>query len=245
VNYEKKLNEDGVTLVKNCINLEVMRKVREKYDELNSNITRTEIEKDKPIIVFWQHVIGEKKRLSNFIEFPQLWELITNHIKPKLREIIPKRAERLQLMETIVFNKPAKTSNTLNWHQDVAYFPVEPNNQIAVWIPFEKVDYSRGAMNYALGSHKLGIKASTNLHTREVFSNDDRELIPEDPSKAGFKVVCMEMEPIDMLIHDGFVWHYSGPNTEQGYTRKGLSVRFFTDQARYYPRPGQGAAFTQ
>ena len=148
-------------------------------------------------------------------------------------------------METIIFNKPSKLSNTLNWHQDVAYFPVEPNNQIAVWIPFDEVSFERGAMNYAVGSHKLGIKASTNLHTREIFLNDDRDVIPTDPTEIGLEVVCMDMEPTDMIVHDGYVWHYSGPNIEPGHIRKGLSVRFFTDEARYFPRPGQGAAFTQ
>jgi ectoine hydroxylase-related dioxygenase (phytanoyl-CoA dioxygenase family) len=149
------------------------------------------------------------------------------------------------LLETIVFNKPAEISNTLNWHQDVAYFPLKPNNQIAIWIPFEVVTAERGAMVYALGSHKFGIRGSTNLHTREKFSGEDRELIPDDPAAEGFTVRCMEMTPNDMLVHDGYTWHYSGPNVVKGYTRRGLSVRFITDEAVFDPRPGQGAAFTR
>ena len=54
----------------------------------------------------------------------------------------------------------------MQWHQDVAYFPLEPNDQVAIWIPFEPVDKMSGALNYALGSHKHGLKGSTD-HIQE------------------------------------------------------------------------------
>lgn len=152
------------------------------------------------------------KKIGHFEEFPSLWALITDYIVPTLRRNFPDSTTRLQLLETIIFNKPARTSNTLNWHQDVAYFPLKPNNQIAIWIPFEIVTKERGAMVYALGSHKLGIRGSTNLHTKQPFPNEDRELIPDDPGSLNLEVVCQEMTPNDMLIHDGYTWHYSGPN---------------------------------
>ena len=240
-----KLNENGVVLLKQILPDSIMTSVRDEYDVLDQQLTRNEIVTDRPLIVLWKHVVGEQKRIGHFDEFPALWELITRHIVPTLRKQLPEKTERLQLLETIIFDKPGKISNTLNWHQDVAYFPLNPNNQLAVWIPFEIVTAERGAMNYALGSHKLGMRGSTNLHTREKFDNEDRELIPDDPRSIGLDVVCMEMTPNDMLVHDGFTWHYTGPNTIEGHARRGLSVRFITDEAVFAPRPGQGAAFTK
>lgn len=239
------LDQDGVVLLSNCIDRNMIEDVHKQYNFLDQHISRTEIEKDKPIVVFWRHVAGEQKRLTNFEEFPTLWELINKNIVPTLRKEFPGRTKKLQLLETIIFNKPPLISNTLNWHQDVAYFPLKPNNQIAVWIPFEFVNKRRSAMVYAIGSHKFGIRASINLHTREKFSNDDREEIPENPSASGFEERSMEMHPTDMLVHDGFTWHYTGPNLEEGYNRKGLSVRFIVEEAVFDPRPGQGAAFTK
>jgi hypothetical protein len=238
-------NDNGVVLLKQSIPDNIVTSVRGEYDALDKKLSRTDIATDRPLIVFWNHVIGEKKRIGHFDEFPSLWKLITQHIVPTLRKQFPEKTKRLQLLETIIFNKPGKISNTLNWHQDVAYFPLKPNNQIAIWIPFEIVTAERGAMVYALGSHKLGIRGSTNLHTREKFDNEDRELIPDDPRSMGLDVVCMEMTPNDMLVHDGYTWHYTGPNTVEGHTRRGLSVRFITDEAVFDPRPGQGAAFTK
>jgi len=245
MNHSEILFENGVTLLKGVIQDDIIDAVRHRYDTLDSSVTNTEIPTDRPAIVLWKHVVGEQKRITSFEDFTPLWKLIKDHIVPKLRENFPLETARLQLLETIIFNKPPKISNTLHWHQDVAYFPLNPNNQIAVWIPFEIVTAERGAMCYALGSHKHGIKGSTNLHTREKFTGEDRELIPDKPEAEGFTVKCMEMTPNDMLVHDGFTWHYSGPNLVDGYTRRGLSVRFIRDEAKFEPRPGQGAAFTK
>ena len=133
----------------------------------------------------------------------------------------------------------------MHWHQDVAYFPLKPNNQLAVWFPLEIVTEERGAMGYALGSHKLGARGSIALHTRHVFDHEERPLIPDDPSDEGMETKIFEMSPKDMLVHDGYTWHYSGPNLVENHNRKGISVRFITDEAVFDPRPGQGAAFTK
>jgi len=100
-------------------------------------------------------------------------------------------------------------------------------------------------MVYALGSHKAGIRGSINLHTKEKFENEDRKLILDNPEDEGFKVKVMEMTQNDMIVHDGYTWHYSGPNEVEGYNRRGSSVRFMIEETVFDPRPGQGAAFTK
>ena len=243
-NIYKILKEDGVVLTKDFFSETEISEVRNEYDQLDKSLTNKEIYKEKPIIVFWKHVKGEQKRIATFDEFPSMWNLINKKIVPFVKESTNTK-DKIQLLETIVFNKPTEISNTLHWHQDVAYFPLKPNNQVAVWFPLEPVNKKRGALNYALKSHKDGIKGSTDLHTRKPFDNENRDLIPEDPSKAGYEVKCMEMSNKDILLHDGYTWHYSGPNKEQGYTRRGISVRFIIERAVFDPRPGQGAAFTK
>jgi len=242
---EKIFKENGVILLKNVWSSDLMEEIKKEYETLDKSLVRTEILKDEPLIVFWKHVVGEKKRICTFREFPTLWEFIKNTLTPKIRELLPNTTKKLQLLETIIFNKPYELSNTLHWHQDVAYFPLKPNNQIAIWIPLEAVDQESGALNYAIGSHKEGIKGSTDLHTRKPFDNENRDLIPKDPEKEGYKVQCMQMSPTDMVCHNGYTWHYSGPNKKKGFERRGLSVRFIIEDSKFDPRPGQGAAFTK
>ena len=169
--HEKNFEKNGVILLKDAWKSETIDKVRKEYESLDNSLVRKEIIKDEPIIVFWKHVMGEQKRICTFGEFSTLWEFIKNTLVPKLRETLPDKTKKLQLLETIIFNKPYEISNTLHWHQDVAYFPLKPNNQVAIWTPLEAVDKQSGALNYALGSHKEGIKGSTDLHTRKPFDN--------------------------------------------------------------------------
>ena len=151
------LKEDGVVLTKDFFNETEISEVRKDYDQLDKSLTNKEIYKEKPIIVFWKHVKGEQKRIATFDEFPSLWNLINKKIVPFVKQATNTN-HNIQLLETIIFNKPTEVSNTLHWHQDVAYFPLKPNNQVAVWFPLEPVNQKRGALNYAIKSHKDGIK---------------------------------------------------------------------------------------
>ena len=70
---------------------------------------------------------------------------------------------------------------------------------------------------------------------KEIESNESRvSTTPQSAAeliKAGYEVKCMEMSNTDILLHDGYTWHYSGPNQEKGYTRRGISVRFIIERA--------------
>ena len=216
-NYLNDFERDGVILLKDVLPSEAILAVKDEYDKLDKVLTNRDILKDEPLIVFWKHVVGEQKRICSFKSFPTLWSLIDKHITPIMRKTFKDKIKKLQLLET----------------------------QIAIWIPFESVTKESGALNYALGSHKEGAKASSNLHTRKLFNSEDtRSPIPDDPEKSGFKVKCMEMNSTDMLCHSGYTWHYSGPN-KKTKERRGLSVRFVIEDAVYDPRKGQGAAFTE
>ena len=239
------LQFNGVTLLTGVFPDEALARVKADHDKLDATLTRTEVPTDQPAIVFWRHIQGEKGRVAHFNEFRSLWALIKAVVVPTLRRSLPALTGRLQLLETIIFDKPGEISGALNWHQDVAYFPLVPNNQLAVWIPFDVVTAERGAMQYALGSHVHGLMGSTNLHTREPFAGETRPVIPESPEAEGFEVKTFEMTPRDMLIHDGFTWHRTGPNLIAGHRRRGLSVRFMTSETVFEPRAGQGAAFTR
>jgi len=245
----KEYQENGVVKIKQFFSREVINILKQDYLLMIENRHTHEIYKDEPLVVLWTHIPGAQKATCKLSELPSFCDLITNKIVPFLAEFITATTAgelplQLQLLETIVFNKPPHKGTTLNWHQDVAYFPVKPNNQVAVWFPLSDVDSSMGPMVYAHGSHKLGIKGSTNLHTREAFDGETRDLIPEDPSSVGLEVREYPLTQQDMLIHDGYTWHYSKPNVSSSL-RMGVSVRFLTQPVVFDPRPGQGAAFTK
>ena len=227
------LEHDGVELWRRCISPNMLRSVVAEYEA--SEPDTTEVPKHVPIVVYRTHVIGKERRIQLLSRMPAMLELAAY----VARELGCFTSEQLRLLETVIFNKPPGESGVLHWHQDVSYFALEPNNQLAVWIPFDKVTRESGAMVYALGSHKLGLRASRNLLTGEIFPGEEREIIDVE----GFDQQCMEMSQGDMLIHDGYTWHMSGPNTVEGQQRRGLSLRFLVGETRYAPRAGSAAPF--
>jgi hypothetical protein len=244
------LNSHGVVKVEGFFGNDELRPCRLEYERALSTYKTKEIYRDQPLVVLWTHVLGADKVTCPLSALTEMSRVIKHRLVPYLADLIQLSyphitVPRLQLLEVIVFNKPPQISNTLNWHQDVAYFPLEPNNQIAVWFPLSVVTTEIGPMVYAHGSHKLGIRGSTNLHTREIFQGETRALIPSDPQELGLSVVEYPMTVEDLLIHNGLTWHYSKPNISKDKPRMGVSVRFIIEEARFDPRPGQGAAFTQ
>lgn len=230
------LAEHGVELWREVLPQALLEPVIAEYEA--SEPESTEVPKHVPVVVYRTHVAGEMRRIQLLSKMPQMLKL-AEYVADLIR-IGGLTKKQLRLLETVIFNKPPETSGVLHWHQDVSYFALEPNNQLAVWIPFDKVTKDSGAMQYALGSHKLGLRASHDLHTD----------IPLDPADTrpkidvtGMEVRCMEMDPGDMLIHDGYTWHMSGANKVQGQRRRGLSLRFLVGETRYAPRAGSAAPF--
>lgn len=230
------LADDGVELWREVIPRWRLDPVIAEYEA--SVPTSAEVPKHVPIVVYRTHVAGETRRIQLLSNMPYMLGL-AKYVARLLRFRQMAKLE-LRLLETVIFNKPPQASGTLHWHQDVSYFALEPNNQLAVWIPFDKVTRQSGAMQYALGSHKHGLRASKDLHTNALLDpEDDRPEIDLN----GFVIRCMEMEPGDMLVHDGYTWHMSGPNEVPDQPRRGLSLRFLVGETRYAPRHGSAAPF--
>ena len=103
----------------------------------------------------------------------------------------------------------------LHWHQDVAYFPLKPNNQIAVWFPLEAVTKRLEHLIMLSDLTKKELKAQQIFIQEHLSKNENRDLIPQDPAKEGYEVRCMEMNNTDLVCHNGYTWHYSGPNKKK------------------------------
>ena len=203
---------------------------------------------DQPAAVFWRHVPGERKRIRPISEFPVLRGIAHDQgLAELVRAIFRSRGMEqpvLRLFEAIVFNKPPRLGTPLSWHQDISFFPFQPTNQIALWIPLDPVDGENGTLRYALGSHKLGPVSSTDLQTGDIFAGDTRPRIPPDPAAAGFEVVAVTLAPGDLAIHDGGTWHGSTPNLSDR-PRRSLSIRYLIGETRYAPTKGRAATFVQ
>ena len=232
------LDKYGVFLEKRIIPPFRLARVIDEYQNTIPDIE--EPVKHQPIVGFWTFVPGDKKKFKLLEDMPEL-KIMARSVAVYLNNLVE---GKLRLLESIVFNKPPKKAGFLNWHQDTSYFPLDPNNQIAVWIPFDVVTENSGAMLYALGSHKAEGRGSSNLLSGEPLPGETRKPLPKDPQREGWEVKCFEMFPGDMLIHEGRTWHASGPNTSTR-ERRGLSFRYIIGDTLYRPRGGSAGPFTK
>lgn len=246
----EQFERDGFSVVRQAVDVDLLREVANEWTFFQTRDVSSVVPKDAPVAVFWRHLPGQRKRTRPLREFPALESLA---LSPATAEIVRminrfrgvREDEELRLLETIIFDKPPAASPLLNWHQDNSFFPFTPNNQAALWIPLDPVDASNGTLRYVVGTHKLGLRASTDLHSGRPFERDQRPAIPADPIEAGYETRDMVLEPGDLSVHDGLTWHCSLPNVSPDRPRRALSLRYLMGSTTYTPNEGTAAAFVE
>lgn len=233
---------DGMVILRGFFDPVWIRAAAREYEQAFEQAQEGDGPGERPVVVFWTHVEGGRKRLVPLDNLPVLLDMaLCRRVPGVIGDLVP--GESIRLLETVVFDKPPGRGRVMRWHQDVSYFPLEPNNQVAVWIPFDVVRRSNGAVLYALGSHRSPPMGSVNLHTGDPSVGDTRDVIPGDPTTHGYQIVAAEVDPGDMIIHDGRVWHMSGDNHTATMTRRAATLRYLCGRTLYKPRPGNAATF--
>ncbi|MFI5344080.1 MAG: phytanoyl-CoA dioxygenase family protein, partial [Chlamydiales bacterium] len=175
--------QDGFILFRKLFDPLISQEVAKEWVNFHANPSETLVSKEEPVVVFWSHVPGERKKMRPISEFPSIKSMVNfKPIVDIVRELIDNQT--LQILETIIFSKPPLISNRLGWHQDRSYFPFD-KDQIAVWTPLDRVTANSGALQYVPRSHNNGLMGSTDLHTGQPFKDEDRKIIPKDPWKLG------------------------------------------------------------
>ena len=130
------------------------------------------------------------------------------------------------------FIKESNTGHFVSFHQDSAYWDIDPSLGVSAWIAFSDSDESSGCMRVIPNTH-LGVlpheerKGPRNLLWRGQTASlgDVRGEAVDMPLKTG-----------QMSLHHARIVHGSGPN-RAGYRRIGYSVRYFpTHIKRLGPR---------
>ena len=71
------------------------------------------------------------------------------------------------------------------------------------------------------------------------FTSSDLQQIPDiDADRSKYDIRWWEMEPGDCLVFHAMIVHGAPGNDTPGARRRGLSLRYTGDDARYDPRPG-------
>lgn len=150
------------------------------------------------------------------------------------------RSEYINFWEDTTFAKGPNSPQRTAFHQDKSYFQIAGNKCCIVWIPLDPANRTTGAMEYVLGSHRLGTEYAPNVFfTQTPFSNSDAEPLPDiEAKREKYRIAMIEAEPGDVIIHHVLTIHGSGGNRSLTDARRAISFRYCGDDIRYRDRPG-------
>ena len=129
---------------------------------------------------------------------------------------------------TNFFIKEPKSAGFVSWHQDAAYWGLEPEEVVTAWVALSPSNLVSGCMKVIPGTHReshiphVDTFAENNLLTR------GQEIAVEvDESKA----VNVPLQPGEMSLHDIKLVHGSAPN-RSGDRRIGFAIRYLPTHVR-------------
>jgi ectoine hydroxylase-related dioxygenase (phytanoyl-CoA dioxygenase family) len=116
----------------------------------------------------------------------------------------------------------------ISWHQDGAYWGLEPMEVLTAWVALGPATRANGCMRVLPGSHR-----GPALKQRDTFAPDNalsrgQEIeVAVDEAQA----VDLALEPGQMSMHHLWIVHGSDPN-RSAVPRVGLAIRYVASQVR-------------
>ncbi|MYE81218.1 MAG: phytanoyl-CoA dioxygenase family protein [Gammaproteobacteria bacterium] len=108
---------------------------------------------------------------------------------------------------TYIVKEPG-TSAHVSWHQDLAYWGLDGEDEVSMWLALSRTDESNGCMRMAPGSHRAGCARHRTTADAENVLYQGQTVDGVDEATA---VGCSLM-PGEASFHHGWTLHASGPN---------------------------------
>ncbi|WP_327320314.1 phytanoyl-CoA dioxygenase family protein [Streptomyces sp. NBC_01235] len=127
--------------------------------------------------------------------------------------------------------KPPYDGQPVLWHQDGAYWKLDPMQALTVWIAVDECTTENGCLRVIPGSHCLPLYQPTRRtdSPNMLFSASDEKLVQEWSERCG--IVDVELNPGDVEIHHPNILHCSEPNTS-ARRRCGLDIGYIPTSTR-------------
>jgi len=128
---------------------------------------------------------------------------------------------------TNFFIKEAKSPGFVSWHQDAAYWGLEPNEVVTAWVALSDSNLESGCMKVVAGTHLETFEHVETYHADNMLTRGQEVAVEVDESKA----VSMLLRPGEMSLHHISLVHGSAPNASND-RRIGLAIRYLPTHVR-------------
>lgn len=194
----------GYTVVRQVVASDLIRELREHIEWLGRTYPDKRPEQYNSALIrddpFWVRVVSDERLLA----------LASKLIGPDLG-----------LFASQYICKPPRIGYPVHWHQDSAYWPLDPMEVVTLWLAVTESTLENGCMRVIPRSHRGGI-LKTEYFEREPSVFKIR-IVPGavDESTA----VDIVLDPGDILLLHPSIIHGSEPNLSSSW-RSGLTIRY-------------------
>ena len=124
------------------------------------------------------------------------------------------------LFTSYIISKRSKDGLAVDWHQDAAYFPIDPMETFTLWVAVDDSDRENGCMKVIPGSHReknlLRHRADLQAKTTLPLSLPEIDLTES---------VDVELKAGEFSVHDVYLWHGSSAN-RSNRRRCGITLKY-------------------
>ena len=119
-----------------------------------------------------------------------------------------------------VFAKKAQDTRFVSWHQDAAYYGLDPQEEVTCWLGLTDADLENGCMRVIPGSHLAPDAEHEETYDAQNLLGRGQTIHGVDESKAAY----MPVKAGEFSIHHERTWHASSPNPSD---RRRVGIAFF------------------
>ena len=211
----QRLNEDGYFLCGKVLTDDELAEARQNVERALAEYTR---DGTRPEKINFVHTYDPY--FLNLASHPRLLDLVESVLGPDLA-----------LFSSHLLCKPAVDGQSVAWHQDASYWPLEPMEVLTLWLALDDCDVENGCMRVIPRTHKQGevTHRQVNCESNSVVK---KEIATElfDVTKA----VPVQLKAGQCSLHFPWLIHGSEPN-RSGRRRAGLPIRYIPTTTRVLP----------
>lgn len=165
------------------------------------------------------------RKIEKLVEKDDLFLRLAKHpqILPRIQDLL---GDKVRLFRDALMMKPARHGSAKPYHQDSAYWRIEPMTLCSIWLALEDATPENGCMRVIPGSHKNGVIEHRRL---EDFMVTDDHI---DYSKE----IAVPLHKGGVLFFHSLLLHATSPNTS-GFSRRAMVVSYMGARHRWSGAP--------
>jgi len=163
------------------------------------------------------HAYAHSPRFTDLVRHKRILDAVEDVIGPNIL-----------VWTSTFFIKEPRSETFAAWHQDGAYFGLEPREQVCAWVALTEASEQAGCMEMLSGRGAARLLRHSPMGLRHSINRAGQTIVEDfDQSNP----VAMALKAGEFSLHHEFAIHRSAPNNT-GHRRVGIGVNYLPTHVR-------------